>query len=749
MPKRPAGSVIKAGGGIRGAALARANQRSAGGVGESRSQDWQGWFPPGSPMEPQAPKATTGRAFDFPVGVNLDYTPRQQQGQANISFELLRRLADPAQGGLDLVRLAIETVKAEMKRQEFRIVSRDDKHDDGGDRARAIEFLLRKPDGTTRWRSWLSSILEDHLVIDAPSIYYRLASIAGVRRPVFEQLDGSTITLLLDNSGRTPQPPLPAYQQILHGLPAVDYQTTELGYYVDNPRPGRIYGMSPVEQICTIITIALNRQLSVLNYFTAGSVPDMLVGVPKEWNPKQIAEFQEWWDSVLSGQLAEKRKARFYPGDMKPYETKSEILKNDFDEWIARIVCYAFSLSPESLVKQTNRATAETAKEAATEQGIQPRKLFVKDVIDDGLERIGAGDLQLQWVDDIITDPVERATVAVALRGGTTGSALPIITLAESREMMGLPPAQGDELTELEDAAAPPEPMAAPGAMNPDGTPKKTPAGPNPKDEAAKRRRARGSLPPLPANRKLVRQTERALARVARKVLRAQRRALIAAAKGRVHHTTDVAKADLLPSEADLRDFLGALDGASWDEDLQDEIRAILSRLASERATANMSRFADYIDADYRSLLDQANRIAVAWAQERAGNLITQVSDTTRQAVNELVADAIAEGLTNDQLADRFADAFDFSDARADMIARTETAFAETGGTLAGYRASGVVDGKGWSADDQACDECEAMDGEEVGLDESFSDGSDGPPAHPDCRCAPYPVIDSESDSAD
>jgi hypothetical protein len=248
-------------GGVRGIALQRQMQRSAGGSGENRAQGWQGWFPPGTPMQTQAPKDVQGRAFDFPVGVNLDYTPRSEPGQNNVSFQLLRRLADPGQGGLDLLRLAIETVKNEMKRQRFKIVSRLDEEDDGGDRARAVEKLLIKPDGQTRWRSWLNGVLEDHLVIDAPSIYYRMDTVGGIRRPVFEQIDGTTVTLLLDNSGRTPKAPLPAYQQILQGLPAVEYTTEELGYYMDNPRPGRIYGMGPVEQICTIITIALNRQL--------------------------------------------------------------------------------------------------------------------------------------------------------------------------------------------------------------------------------------------------------------------------------------------------------------------------------------------------------------------------------------------------------------------------------------------------------------------------------------------------------
>jgi hypothetical protein len=172
-------------------------------------------------------------------------------------------------------------------------------------------------------------------------------------------------------------------------------------------------------------------------------------------------------------------------------------LKGEFDEWLARIICYALNLSPETLVKQTNRATAETGKEQALEQGLEPRKLFVKDLIDDALERIGADDLQLQWQDEEIVDAETRATVVVSLRGGTTGSALPIIGLQEARRMLRLKPADGELLTELEDAAEPPTPAPlSPGAdqSTEPGKGGKKPATP-PEDRAAKRR-GRGALPP-------------------------------------------------------------------------------------------------------------------------------------------------------------------------------------------------------------------------------------------------------------
>jgi hypothetical protein len=46
-------------------------------------------------------------------------------------------------------------------------------------------------------------------------------------------------------------------------------------------------------------------------------------------------------------------------------QTKEPELKNPFDEWLARIVCYAFSVSHQAFVNQTNRSTGETQKEMA------------------------------------------------------------------------------------------------------------------------------------------------------------------------------------------------------------------------------------------------------------------------------------------------------------------------------------------------------------------------------------------------
>lgn len=672
-----------------------------------------------------------GRAFDYPFGVNLNYIPRQQPGVKNVTFEVLRRMADPAQGGLDLVRIAIEKRKRAMKLQQWHVVPRDGSNPTP--RCTEAEAMLRKPDGFQTWRSWIGQLLEDHFVIDAPTVYFHEDAQRG--RVLFEIIDGATINLMIDYDGRRPMPPLDAYQQVLKGLPAVGYTVDELGYYADNFRPGRIYGMSPVEQIVTFITLSLNRQLSVLDYFTAGTVPDMLVGVPDTWDAVRISQFQQMWDSVLSGQLDLRRKVQFIPGETKPYETKTEVLKGDFDEWMGRVICWAFDLSPESLVKQTNRATAETAKATAQEAGDEYTKIYVAGVMDDILDRMGGGDLMFAYQDEEIIDAKVKAEVITLYTGGKT-----IATVEEGRAMAGLKPPTPEQKAELDAANAPkPDPFASSGnADGPDDT--ETDTGANPPDpsadDAAKAARSRGgrSLPPVPSNRKLRAKTEKAITKLARKALAAQKKALL-------ERVSTFAKV----SGDELGDLLAELARHPWDDEIIAKLRTLLQTMTSERATNALDHLADYIggtDEAFAQLLVQANDRAVEYARERAGNAVRGIDASSQKFLNELTSSAVEGGLTNAELATMISDAYEFSEERATVIARTETAIADGAGRMIGYRESGVVVGKEWDPDAEACPICEENAGAGViALDDLFPSGDDHEPAHPNCECSVLPVV--------
>ena len=251
-------------------------------------------------------------------------------------------------------------------------------------------------------------------------------------------------------------PPDVAYQQILKGLPAVDYSRDELIYKPRNPRTNRVYGYSPVEQIIMTVNIALRRQLHQLQYYTEGNIPEALIGVPPEWNPDQIKAFQEYWDALLEGNTAQRRHAKFVPGGMTPTFTKNAELKDDFDDWLARVVCFAFSIEPTPFVKSANRATAQTARAQALTEGLVPTMSWACSLLTQVIAvQFKAPDLKFEFdqqddVDALTQAQIDQIYVAAKVK-----------TPNEVRDGLGLDPMTDDQIAELKALAPPPPPATS------------------------------------------------------------------------------------------------------------------------------------------------------------------------------------------------------------------------------------------------------------------------------------------------
>ena len=719
------------------------------------------WFGPSQPIQPVAQEQAEGRVLDYRPGYNLLQRPREET-ESGITFYQLRALAE----NCNFLRLVIETRKDQMEKltwaiqprlkvgqkpSEVRSARLKDK------RIEQIEAFFQKPDGNNNWTTWLRQLVEEVLVTDAVTVYRRrnkAGELFGL-----QQLDGATIKRVIDDKGMTPAPPDPAYQQILHGLAAVDYSSDQLLYVPRNPRIHRLYGYSPVEQVVMTVNIAMRRSLAQLNYFTEGNIPEALIGVPLDWTPQQVREMQEIFDDMLTGDLAARSKAKFIPGGMNVQFMKDALLKDDFDEWLVRIVCYAFSVSPTAFTKQTNRATAESVHQAALQEGLFPLQNWVKGLIDRVLvEDFSAPDLEFSWNDDRAMDP----QAAMVINTGYVAAGLK--TRNEVRSELGLDPIpDGDEVTitagntvtRLSDALDPPTPptvqtpalLAAPANDQGQGTPLK------PVPTKAVKKAAGTDDDDPDADPSDDDDEDRFAAILA--VLFGHLRELIAAKAA----SADAKYSDV-SDEIDAAQNDGAFDMGRVYEPVKvllekraasaghDELKQVLAS-AGDRASPDATLTASYINQD-----------AIDYAQNRAAEMIGKklvdgklvdnpdakwaISDTTRDGIRQLVKEAEEKGQSVQQLAESIRKSALFSPERAKRIAQWELSYADNNGSLIGWKRSGVVKGKRWKlgSEHTVCDECDTnADSGAIGLDDEFPSGHQCAPAHPGCPCGTLPVV--------
>jgi SPP1 gp7 family putative phage head morphogenesis protein len=225
-------------------------------------------------------------------------------------------------------------------------------------------------------------------------------------------------------------------------------------------------------------------------------------------------------------------------------------------------------------------------------------------------------------------------------------------------------------------------------------------------------------------------------------------------------------KTELSQDEIDaIERTLAAIDFSGWSV-LVGEVEPIMQEIVKDGSYAALASI-HFDIAGSPGTADVVSSDAVDYARDRAAELVGMrrdelgrlvenpnaewaITEPTRDGLRQYVADAIEQGWSNDRLASEIRDSYAFSSERAMVIARTETNLASNQGSLNGYKASGVVDGKQWltAEDDLVSEECEANgdagpngDGVLLDLDAEYPSGDTAPPAHPNCRCVLAPYI--------
>jgi hypothetical protein len=361
----------------------------------------------------------------------------RKKPDSSIPFDVLRKFSVQH----EISRAAINYRKRQLARLQWDIVANDkDENTINKAQADAVRLFFKQIGGkSNKYRKFIARITEDLLVLDAVSLY-KQQTLGG---ELFTMLpvDPTTIRLVVDDTGGTPLPPNVAYKQVIRGEVKAEFTTDQMLYDMMNPRTNTPYGLAPLESLLVIVSSSLKAGLANMAFLTEGNIPEGFFGVPKEWTPQMIADFQENWDAVMAGDEGATAKLKFAPeGSYQPAKKMTDMAWQEFNDWLMKVTCALFDVQPSEIGFHPNKGglggagMAQQSSDTSDEKGLQPLAMFIEEMFTEIIhEEMGFTDLKFHFTGlDKDKDAQQEATVnEILIRSGQR-------TINELRTDMGL-----------------------------------------------------------------------------------------------------------------------------------------------------------------------------------------------------------------------------------------------------------------------------------------------------------------------
>ena len=310
---------------------------------------------PGRPLNPYQGYSRPPRAMDYPVGVNISTRTRASWGLP--SFDTIRAIIK----AYDVARMCVNHKIDELRSMEPMFLPAEGERGDVADAVEAARAVMAFPDRELPYDVWLSKWLENAFKFDAAPLYKRRnrdGDVIGL-----ESLDGTTVMPYIDEHGRRPTAPDPAYYQLIHGQPWNWYTNEDITYCVFRPQEDAPFGTAPMESLLLTANTDIRFQWHFLQMFTEGSIPGGFVEVPPDISsPDQVAEWQDYWDATVMGDQAKMHQLLAVPAGTRVTGTKPEAFDPTFPEYLMMRTCAGHGVMPQDLglIKDVNRANGET-----------------------------------------------------------------------------------------------------------------------------------------------------------------------------------------------------------------------------------------------------------------------------------------------------------------------------------------------------------------------------------------------------
>ena len=361
--------------------------------------------------------------------------------QGTVDFDTLRTFSTV----YDVARSCINHRKRQINNLEWNIIPKDDK-DDPKKYKKQIDLItefFESPVHGNDFKMFVDKIIEDILVLDAAVLWKDKTYGGGLKELL--PVDGSTIRLRVSPDGTIPEPPQVAFEQIIYGEVKNSYTTDEMYYRIMNPRNNTPYGFSPLEGLVLGVDAALRSQMANSQLLSEGTVPEGFFGVPEEWTPDQIKDYQMWFDGIMAGNGMQSSRIKFMPGGKgvgyMPTKKNDEMRYMEFEKWLLLKCCAMFDVQPEAIgfIDNVTKTVGDTQQQMGNERGLIPMANFLKQFFTQVIKNdFDMPELKFEWKGlQVVDNDFELTRNESMLRNGA-------LTINEWRISQGMDPLEAE-----------------------------------------------------------------------------------------------------------------------------------------------------------------------------------------------------------------------------------------------------------------------------------------------------------------
>jgi len=245
-----------------------------------------------------------------------------------------------------------------------------------------VAWELARPDRKNAWPLWLSRFLYNVIAYDAVGLY-RIRD-ADTQTIGLRVVDGSTLFLIVDERGEQPEPPAPAFTQIIFGQPRQWFNTYQLWYSPRVLRADSPYGIAPSEDAQVPINFLDQLWQHETAFYTEGTVPEMVFLAPKDWEPGKVIETERLFNARFAGNPKERRRIKFLPNGFERVETKPHDWPKDSYGAAHDLVALTYGIHPSELGKlqgtglSGSKGGSEKGEDSHARMGIGPLKEYTE-----------------------------------------------------------------------------------------------------------------------------------------------------------------------------------------------------------------------------------------------------------------------------------------------------------------------------------------------------------------------------------